>query len=153
MDDFLSIIKGYQDLQKEIDMHQALLDTANRNIKYYAKQMTAGAPRDISAMAQDGQPRGGFSPISLDRAFDEVQKWEHAAYLEKCEIEYLENKKKEIEESIKQLKGLEQKVAFKRIIEGKTLQEMADELHHSFSTIAHVSAGIAQKLKYKSGRT
>lgn len=152
MNDILSIIKGYQDLQNEIDIHENLKDIAERNLKYYSKQMNTGAPHEISAIAPDGQPHGNYSPITLDRAWDEVQKWEHAKEIEESAIEYLQKKKKEIEDSINSLKDLEYKVAFMRIIERKTLQEIADELHHSFSTIAHVSAEISKKIKYQNER-
>jgi hypothetical protein len=152
MNGILNIIKGYQDLQNEIDMHENLKDIAERNLKYYSKQMNTGAPHDISAIAPDGQPHGNYSPITLDRAWEEIQKWEHAKYLEQCEIEYLTKKKKEIENSINQLKGLEQKVAFKRIIEGKPLKVIADELGYSYDWIEKINRAIKGKIKYNKER-
>lgn len=49
---------------------------------------------------------------------------------------------KEIEQSIRSLKGLEHEVAYKRIVEEKTLAEIATELNFSPEYIRRVNARI-----------
>lgn len=52
----------------------------------------------------------------------------------------------EILEKLKQLEGLEYKIAYKRFIENKTLNEIADELGYSDSWIRKQSSDITRKV-------
>lgn len=52
----------------------------------------------------------------------------------------------EIEEAIRSKKGLEHQVAYKRIVEEKTLAEIADELNFSPEYIRRVNARIQKDL-------
>ncbi len=55
--------------------------------------------------------------------------------------------KKEMEEKVMQLEGLDHKIAFKKIIEGKDLQTIADELYISESWAKKKSAKIRRIVK------
>jgi len=56
--------------------------------------------------------------------------------------------KKNIEEQLKELNGIEYKVAYMRIVESKRLEEIAEELNYSVDWIKKVSAKVTVHLKY-----
>lgn len=155
MDEFLLIIKGYQDILVKIDQHTILKETAQKNMKYYQKQMLATMPHDISGMLLDGQPHGNFSPISLDRAVEEMHKCNNTMYEEQRQIVRLKRAKKSIERSIRKLSGLEYRVAFKRLFEKnedgsrKTLEQIADELGYSVSRVSKASMYASRHINMK----
>lgn len=63
--------------------------------------------------------------------------------------ELLEQKKKyqkHIEHKFSEFKSIEYKVAYGRMVENKTLQELADELHYSIDQIKKVSAKVTSAL-------
>lgn len=55
--------------------------------------------------------------------------------------------KKDILEKLNQLEGIEYKIAYKRFIENKTLNEIADELYISESWAKQKSAEVSKALK------
>lgn len=55
--------------------------------------------------------------------------------------------KKEIEEKVMKLEGLDHKIAYKKVIEGKDLQTIADELYISQSWAKKRSAKIKRTIK------
>lgn len=151
MDELMDTIKDYRSILVELEKHQRLYEIAEKDRDYYLKQMYASEPHDVSAINIDGQPRGGFSPISLDRAYEYKCKAESMMELEQYNIDSLKKQKKAIENSIKKLDGLEYKVAFKRIFERnedgshKTLEQIAAELNYSLAYIKHISANVSKK--------
>lgn len=125
-----------------IDCHLNIIENCNKEIKYFERQMTASAPHDISSANMDGMPHGNFSPVSLDKAVDEIRHNECMIEIEEAEIKRLRTKKKEIEDIAKEFEGLYLKVAVMKHIEQKPLQRIADELGYSVGYIQNVSAII-----------
>lgn len=146
-DDFLNIIKGYQDIKVKIDQHTVFKESAERDKKYYLKQLTASEPHDINAINYDNETHGNFSPISADRAVDGIHKCESMIYLEQCELDRLNKEKKKIEDSINQLKDLDQKVAYKRILEGETFKQIADELGYTEQYMRLIYSKVAKTIQ------
>lgn len=56
--------------------------------------------------------------------------------------------KKQIEEKLKELTGIEYKVAYMRVVESKRLEEIAEELNFSVDWIKKVSAKVSKHLEY-----
>lgn len=54
---------------------------------------------------------------------------------------------RDILEKLKQLEGLEYKIAYKRFIENKTLNEIAEELGYSSSYVMKKSAEVTKNIK------
>lgn len=65
-------------------------------------------------------------------------------------LEQKEKARKEIEDRLHDFEGTDQKVAYMRDIEGKTLQEIADELGYSLIWIKKISARTKRKEYTKS---
>lgn len=66
-------------------------------------------------------------------------------------VERLERKKeikKRIEGKLKELEGIEYKVAYMRVVESKQLEEIAQELNFSVDWIKKVSAKVTRHLEY-----
>lgn len=66
-------------------------------------------------------------------------------------VERLERKKEtktRIEGQLKELNGLEYKVAYMRVVESKHLEEIAQELNFSLDWIKKVSAKVTRHLEY-----
>jgi hypothetical protein len=142
MADELQFIQAYKDIDRMIDYHKKIIDNCNTEIKYYQKQIKASIPGDISAMNLDGMPHGNFSPISMDRAVEEIRRNEHMNELEDDQIFRLQGLKKEIETIAEKFEGLYLKVAVMKHIEGKPLQQIADKLGYSLDYIKEISASL-----------
>lgn len=142
MKDELQFIQAYKDIDRMIDYHLHIIENCNTEIKYFERQMTATAPHDISSANMDGMPHGNFSPVSLDKAVDEIRHNECMIEIEETEIKRLHEKKKEIENIAKEFEGLYLKVAVMKHIEQKPLQRIADELGYSIDYVKEISASI-----------
>jgi DNA-directed RNA polymerase specialized sigma subunit len=60
--------------------------------------------------------------------------------LEEWAIEALERQAKEMKEKIRELKGIDAQVKYMRDFEGRTLQDIADDLGYSIDRIKQISA-------------
>lgn len=142
----LQFIQAYKDIDRMIELHQNIIDNCNAEIRYYQKQIKASFPRDISSQNLDGMPHGNFSPVSLDRAIEEIRHNENMIEIENDEIKRLQKKKEEIEVITTEFEGLYLKVAVRKHIEKRPLQEIADILGYSLDYIKEISANI-EKMK------
>jgi hypothetical protein len=123
-----------------LEIHENILETTIENIEYYRKLIHSNAPKDITSFSYDGLPSGNGNHMSLDRILDSLHRFESMKYLEECIIENLTKTKKLTEEHLKKLEGVDYKVCYLRDIEGKSLQEIADELKYSLSYVEKVSS-------------
>jgi len=134
----LSGITAYQDICAEIEILKLRAEDQERNLKYARRKMSnSGLPY------VDGKP----IVVPLDKALEEydtalVQLQETLAALkEKEQI------RKQIEATIKQLKGLETKVEYYRDALGLPLKVIADRLGYSEIYIKRISSRIPRKRK------
>lgn len=144
----LYFIENYQDLLLQIDIHQEILDNALTEWGYYKKQM---APKGSKSPKLDGMPHGNYSPISLDRAAENIERCNVTIKRERGILAELRKTKKQLDEKINSLTGLYFQVARKKYIEKnkdgsrKTLQQIADELGYSEQYIKEISAAIEKE--------
>lgn len=119
------IIKSYQDLCGEIQCLEWRMRDLEREYYFWYRQCLnygkkAAAPLDICVERMKG-------------ICDQVE-----AYA--TELERKQQLKRDIEHRLSQLEGLEGKVMYKRVIEGKSLREISLELDYSYDWIKKISS-------------
>ncbi len=119
------LISTYQDLLTEIEIYENRLDDLYR--EDYAL-------RSIE-----------YNRIDLDVYVERKHKLNNEAAIIQAILDDKRETQRQILEKLNQLEGLEYKIAYKRFIEGKTLNEIAGELGYSYQYMKEVSAKIYQE--------
>ena len=133
------------DIQRQIDIHKARLETYNIEKEYLLKQMMGG-PQEYKSIDYSGMPHGnGAKTVTLDRSWEDMRKLQNMIDLEEWAIEALEKQLKNMRTSIDDLKGIDLKVKYLRDIEGLPLQLIADKLKYSLDYIKEVSCRNSRK--------
>ena len=133
------------DIQCQIDIHKARLETYNIEKEYLLKQMMGG-PQEYKSIDYSGMPHGnGAKTVTLDRSWEDMRKLQNMIDLEEWAIEALEKQLKNMRTSIDDLKGIDLKVKYLRDIEGLPLQLIADKLKYSLDYIKEVSCRNSRK--------
>lgn len=133
------------DIQCQIDIHKAKLETYNIEKEYLLKQMMGG-PQEYKSIDYSGMPHGnGAKTVTLDRSWEDMRKLQNMIDLEEWAIEALEKQLKNMRTSIDDLKGIDLKVKYLRDIEGLPLQLIADKLKYSLDYIKEVSCRNSRK--------
>lgn len=143
-------IESYKDLCREIEIHENILESVIEQIRFYEKMLLKSGPSDITGINLDGMPHGKHVQISMDRIVEALGRLDSMRYIEECTIEGLKAAKEKVDKKMQQLEGLDFKVCYMRDIEGKSLQEIADELGYSYSTISKISAEHKRNKKSES---
>lgn len=138
------IVVTFRDLKKLLMIHQSLCEIAENNLAYYKSLMKIGCPHDIGAMTYDGMPKATKVNISLDRIVDMINKYTEMLENEKSNLERVQSSIDEINQMIEHMDGIVYKVACKRIVEGKRIEVIAQELNVSVAYIKKISAGIGR---------
>jgi DNA-directed RNA polymerase specialized sigma24 family protein len=125
------IIQSYNDICSKISALNIWIDSLERDIKYYTKLLHGGAPKDISGMSMDGMPKGSRNDMTIDRIIESIHKAESHLYLAEEEKKCKEQQKKQLEEVMSNMEGLEYKVYYYRVVKGMTQLEAAEELGKS----------------------
>jgi hypothetical protein len=125
------IIQSYNDICAKIAALEIWIDSLQRDIKYYTALLHSGAPKDISGISYDGMPKGSRNDMSLDRIVESIHKAESHLYLAQEEKKCKEQQKKQLEEVMGNMEGLEYKVYYYRVVKGMTQLEVAEELDKS----------------------
>lgn len=81
---------------------------------------------------------GSSNQVSLDNLYSKIENIQKDIDDEKNAIEYLEKQKEIIQEQIKQLSGVNYKIEILKL-QGKKLQEIADELGYSYGYIRRLA--------------
>lgn len=118
----MKLIGTYQDLIREIEMYENRLDDLQR--EDYALR------------------RIEFNKIELNMYVDRKHKINNEAAIIQDILEDKRQTQREILNKLEQLEGLEYKIAYKRFVEGKTLNEIASELGYSHDYMREVSSNI-----------
>jgi len=122
------LISTYQDLLLEIETYEEMLESYERE-QYAIYRLLRNPGIDY--------PRYLELQTALNNKTAIVQS-------------ILEDKKetqKEVLKKLEKLEGLEYKIAYKRFIEGKTINEIADELYISESWAKKKSAEVGKQVK------
>ena len=136
----METIKSYKDLCTEIEIWKERVKAYEAEIKALKKLAKAYGPSDISAIDYSQPKVQGTKQIGFEEFLERLQKLEKHIYIHLEAIENMERSRRRMEERIKQLKGIDQRVVYLRDIEGKTLKEIADELGYSEIYIKKISA-------------
>lgn len=136
----MDTIKSYKDLCSEIDIWKERLKTYEIQIEAIRKLAKLDGPKDITGIDYTQPYVDGTSQIGFEEALEMLGKIESHIYLHQRAIANMEKSKKKIEENIKGLEGLDQKVVYMRDIKGMTLADIAEELGYSEIYIKKISA-------------
>lgn len=120
-------IKRYNDLLIEIDLCRLRIKSLKTQVENIDKLMIT-PPFPIKGMSYDGMPKGSTNHTSLDRYV--VMRNRHITLLE-FEVkllEDLEHLKTISYNKIKDLKGIEYKIAYFRIVKGMSYKSIAEKL-------------------------
>lgn len=133
-------IKSYKDLCTEIEIWKERVKAYEAEIKALKKLAKVYGPSDISAIDYSQPKVQGTKQIGFEEFLERLQKLEKHIYIHLEAIENMERSRRRMEERIKQLKGIDQRVVYLRDIEGKSLKEIAEELGYSYDYIKEISA-------------
>jgi predicted transcriptional regulator len=125
------IIQSYNDICAKISALEIWIDSLERDKKYYTKLLHGGAPADISGINMDGMPKGSRNDMTLDRILGAIHKVESHLYLAEEELKCKEQQKKQLEEVMSNMEGIEYKVYYYRVVKRMTQLEVAEELGKS----------------------
>jgi DNA-directed RNA polymerase sigma subunit (sigma70/sigma32) len=134
------IIQSYNDICAKIAALGIWIDSLERDKKYYTKLLHGGAPADISGINYDGMPKGSRNDMTLDRIIESIHKCESHLYLSQEEKKCKEKAKRDMEEILSKMEGLEYQVFYNRVVKGMTLEQIAKQLNYSGIWIKKISA-------------
>lgn len=138
----MDCIKKYNDLLIEIDNQEYIVDGLEREKRYLEKMIFESGPKDITAINYDHGPTGSMDYTPFDVLLSRYEKVCTRLEIEKSVLKQKLEIRNKILKNIKRLKGLEYKVAYKKIVEGKDLSRIADELGYSIGYIKNISSKI-----------
>lgn len=113
-------ISTYQDLLREIDIYQSRLDDLCR--EDYALR------------------RIEYNEIELNLYLERKHKVNNEAAILQSILDDKRETQRQLLEKLGQLEGLEYKIAYKRFVEGKSLNEIAEELGYSHDYMKEISS-------------
>lgn len=131
-------IKNYKDLCLEIDIQKIRVREIENEIRQLKKLLEG--PKELTGIDYSKEPGGQIIHIPLDKVFDRVVRLEEKLDVEKEILREKIRAKKEIDERLLKLKGLDYKVVYLRDIKGMKLEDIAEELGYSKRHIERISA-------------
>ena len=126
------ILLSYKDLCYEIEYFELLLKETEKEWRYNRKIMI-GHPGKSTAYPID------TIAVNMDKIRERHDKYEQL-------LDVKIRLKERAEDIIKSFEGIEYKVAYKRFVEKKKLEEIAEELHYSVDGIKKISSRITKAL-------
>jgi len=126
----------YKDLCIEIEMHEDLLDIAEKSYKYYSDTLNNRNPGEISAICNNDMPSGGRVDMDLVQAIDRAHKWSSAIDIENDNLKYLQEKKVKIDQCMDNL-DISIKIKALRSL-GMTQEEVGDIVGRSTRQIQNI---------------
>src|SRR5699024_1463954 len=136
----MDTIKSYKELCNDINFWKARLKSYEIQLETIKKEAKLYGPGDIKAIDYSEPSVQETPQISFEAALKQMKKIESHILLHQNTIERLEKLKKEIEDNIKELEGIDKKVVYMRDIEGKKLVDIAEELGYSYDYIREISS-------------
>lgn len=134
----MELMKNYSDLLIEIECIKLQIRLTRREYEYWS---------GIKMMDKNeaGIPLAGAGVYKTKTRIDQMDRIAKSLEDLNNRLEAHEETKAKLEELFDQFEGLEYKVAYKRYVEIKSLQQIADELGYSLSHIEKVSSRMKQK--------
>ncbi|MGE5631725.1 MAG: hypothetical protein ACM3TR_11585 [Caulobacteraceae bacterium] len=133
-----TIRTSYKDLCGEIEIQQNLVEEIGNEIKQLKRLIFAHAPKPIKSVELTGMPKGSPNYMSLDRIISRLDMLELKL---EVESEILEKKiavKRTVEYKLSKLEGLEHRVYYLWVVEGKTQEEIAQIIDRSKRTVERI---------------
>lgn len=128
----MNYVKLYYDITKEIEIYELLLEDLEGELKQARK------------LCFDG--RLPSSPLPVHVPLDKALEQYDSVVAKIREVsEWLAQKKlikKQIEACVRKFSGVEHQVAYKRMIENKSLREIAAELGYSYQRVKKISMNL-----------
>lgn len=123
------IYDTYNDIVKQIEIVQIAINNYNDQLEYL-KQLSKvyGPTEDIKGIDYSSDPVQSSGQIDFIRYVEESRKIENHLLLHQRRLEHLKYCKSDIETILVLLDGKEYKVFYKKYVEGKTTQVIADEM-------------------------
>lgn len=137
-------IEAYKPLIDEIGILEMRIEGLAIEKRFLEKKMKRG-PSDINSIDYSGMPRGSQEQKDLKRYIEEIQRLENLIYLDEEILRIKKETLRKIESRINNFKGIEHKVLI-RVLKGKNLKEISDELGYSYDWIKKVNAKIQKAL-------
>lgn len=136
----MDTIKSYKDLCTEIEIWKERVKAYEAEIKALKKLAKAYGPSEVKGIDYT-QPRvQNTNQIGFEEFLERLHKLENHIYIHEEAISNMIKAKLKIEEHLKKLEGLDQKVVYMRDIEGKALIDIAEELGYSYDYIREISS-------------
>jgi len=136
----MDTIKSYKDLCEEIEIWKWRVKAYKAEIKALKKLAKVYGPSDVKGIDYSQPKVQNTNQIGFEEFLERLYKLEHHIYIHEEAIKNMEKCRKNMEERIKKLEGIDQKVVYMRDIEGKTLVQIAEELGYSYDYIKEISA-------------
>lgn len=136
----MDVVKSYKDLCEEIEIWKERVKAYKAEIRALKKLAKVYGPSDIAGIDYSQPKVQKTCQMGFEEFLIRLQKLENHIYIHEEAIKNMEKCRKNMEERIKRLKGIDYKVVYLRDIEGKSLVEIADELGYSYDYIKEISA-------------
>lgn len=136
----MDVVKSYKDLCEEIEIWKWRVEAYKAEIKVLKKLAKVYGPSDVKGIDYSQPKVQNTNQIGFEEFLERLYKLEHHIYIHEEAIKNMEKCRKNMEERIKKLEGIDQKVVYMRDIEGKKLMDIAEELGYSYQYIKEVSA-------------
>lgn len=138
--DNLDLIKSYNDLCEEIEIWKWRIEAYKAEIEALKKLARFDGPSDISAIDYSQPSIQTSGQLGFEEALIRLQKIDSHILLHTETIKKLEKAKRQMEERIEKLEGLDRKVVYMRDALNKPLTEIAEELGYSYQYIKEISS-------------
>lgn len=132
-------MNNVHNLKIELEIEERLLRSLERQKeRLIERQAPAGYPGGQSYV--DADTISGRGSMGFDDALVDIAEIDREIEKTKIHIECLERDIEEIEYLISSLTGLEQKVKYMQLVEGKSLKMIANELEYNYGHIRNIAA-------------
>jgi len=107
-------------------------------------KLTEG-PKELGAQQYSDMPHGSLNALSLDRTLQYIDSIDKKIIIEEELYRSMLETLLKLNNKLHNLQGLEYKVFYKKDIEGKTAQRIAEELNYSCRRIEQIIAKIKRR--------
>ena len=136
----MDIMKSYNDICKEIEMWEEMLKSYHDQVNALNKLGKIWGPTDVRGVDYSNPQVQGSGQIGFETFLKMLRNIQEKQMICLNTLKELEKTKKEVENSISSLDGLDKKIMYMKTIQGKTLKEIAAELGYSYQYIREVAA-------------
>ena len=134
-------IATYCDLCSEIEIAEIRINGLKGQKKELLKLL--GGPQELKAMSYSDMPKSGENAMSIDRIIDTLNRIDNMLMIEQGLLDGMILTKVKINDKLKGLVGIQYQIMYKREIENKTLNRIAEELNYSTRQISRIIEKVA----------